>query len=152
MILLLVQFATIAGIAHCLLLWRKGVKRRNSETWDSLLARLRPEWSARGLSDHFLWKEGLSATPEDVWERMEGPKGLWTMFQNARVMLEMADYAARNGDGVDALLLATLRSDAMHIRLCVLLALGQYVFPRPAKGFASIPIARLQCTRAWPQG
>jgi hypothetical protein len=69
------------------------------------------------LSDHFLWKEGLSATPEDAWQRMEGPKGLWVMYQNARVMLEMADYAARNSESVDRLLVETLRSDAMQIRL-----------------------------------
>jgi RES domain-containing protein len=86
------------------------------------------------LSDHFLWKEGLNATPEDAWQRMEGPKGLWAMYQNARVMLEMADYAAKNSDEVDRLLLETLRSDAMQIRLCVLMALGQYAFSQASEG------------------
>jgi hypothetical protein len=114
--------------------WRKGVRRRNEQSWDSLLARLRPDWSARELSDHFLWKEGLSATPEDAWQRMEGPKGLWVMYQNARVMLEMADYAARNSDSVDRLLLETLRSDAMQIRVCVLAALAQYGFSKTSEG------------------
>jgi hypothetical protein len=86
------------------------------------------------LSDHFLWKEGLSATPEDAWKRMEGPKGLWVMYQNARVMLEMADYADRNCEGVDRLLLETLRSDAMQIRVCVLMALAQYAFSQASEG------------------
>ena len=57
------------------------------------MARLRPDWSARELSDQFLWKEGLTSTPEDTWTRMQGPHGLWVMYQNAKVMLEMADYA-----------------------------------------------------------
>jgi RES domain-containing protein len=65
---------------------------------------------------------------------MEGPKGLWAMYQNARVMLEMADYAAKNSDEVDRLLLETLRSDAMQIRLCVLMALGQYAFSQASEG------------------
>ena len=86
------------------------------------------------MSDHFLWKEGLNATPEDAWQRMEGPKGLWVMYQNARVMLEMADYAARNSDSVDRLLLETLRSDAMQIRLSVLTALAQYAFTQASEG------------------
>jgi len=99
-----------------------------------LLARLRPEWSARELSDHFLWQEGLSATPEDAWRRMEGPKGLWVIYQNARVMIEMADYAQRNCEGVDRLLVETLRSDAMQIRVCVLTALAQYALMQASEG------------------
>ncbi len=65
---------------------------------------------------------------------MDGPKGLWAMYQNARVMLEMADYAARNSADVDRLLVETLRSDAMHIRFCVLMALAQYAFSQASEG------------------
>jgi hypothetical protein len=110
------------------------VRRRNGQSWDSLLARLRPDWSASELSDHFLWKEGINATPEDAWQRMQGPRGLWVMYQNAQVMLEMADFAAKNSDSVDRVLLETLRSDAMHIRVCVLMALAQYGFTQASEG------------------
>ena len=134
MYLYLLQLAAIAGIAFYFVKWRNGVRRRNAQTWDSLLLRLRPDWSARELSDHFLWKEGLSATPEDAWQRMDGPKGLWVMFQNAKVMLEMADFASKHCKDVDRLLLETLRSDAMQIRLCVLMALGQYAFSQASEG------------------
>jgi hypothetical protein len=134
MILALLQIAAIAAIGAYLYRWRKAVRRRNAQTWDSLLARLRSDWSARELSDHFLWKEGVSATPEDAWHRMEGPKGLWVMYQNARVMLEMADYADRNCKGVDRLLVQTIHSDAMQIRVCVLMALAQYGFTQASEG------------------
>jgi hypothetical protein len=134
MILALVEIVAIAAIAFYLGRWRLSVRRRNSETWETLLAKLRPDWSARELSENFLWKEGLSATPEDAWQRMEGPKGLWVMHQNARVMLEMADYAARNCEGVDRLLIETLHSDAMQIRVCVLMALAQYAFSQASEG------------------
>jgi hypothetical protein len=134
MILTLLQIAAVLGLGFYFFRWRKSLRRRNAQSWDSLLARLRPDWSARELSDHFLWKEGLSATPEDAWQRMEGPKGLWVMYQNAQVMLAMADYAARNSDSVDRLLLETLRSDAMQIRVCVLMALAQYGFSKASEG------------------
>jgi hypothetical protein len=49
-------------------------------------------------------------------------------------MLEMADYAAKNCDNVDRLLLETLRSDAMQIRVCVLMALAQYAFSQTSEG------------------
>src|SRR5471032_962393 len=133
MILPLIQIAAIATVAIYLGRWRSNTRRRNGQSWDSLLARLRPDWSARELSDHFLWKEGLSATPEDAWKRMEGPKGLWVIYQNARVMLEMADYAARSCEGVDRLLVETLHSDAMQIRVCVLMALVQYAFTQASE-------------------
>jgi hypothetical protein len=134
MILIPLQIAVVICLGFYFCRWRSSVRRRNEQSWDSLLARLRPDWSARDLSDQFLWKEGLNATPEDAWQRMEGPKGLWVMYQNARVMLEMADYAFRNGNSVDRLLLETLRSDAMQIRLCVLTALAQYGFSKASEG------------------
>ncbi len=128
------QIAALIAIAFYLARWRKSVRRRNSQTWETLVARLRSDWSARELSDHFLWQEGLSATPEDAWRRMEGPKGLWVMYQNARVMLEMADFAAKHCEGVDRLLVETLHSDAMQIRVCVLMALSQYAFTQASEG------------------
>ena len=128
------QIAAVVAIALYLALWQKSARRRKAQTWESLLARLRPEWSARELSEQFLWKEGLSVTPEDAWQRMEGPRGLWVMYQNARVMLEMADFAARHCEGVDRLLIETLRSDAMQIRVCVLMALAQYAFTHAGEG------------------
>jgi hypothetical protein len=134
MILILLQIVVIAAVVGVFLRWRAGVRRRNSQSWDSLLARLRPEWSARDLSDQFLWKEGVNATPDDAWQRMEGPKGLWVMFQNARVMIEIADFAARNNSDVDRVLLETLRSDAMQIRVCVLMGLAQYGFSQASEG------------------
>ncbi len=134
MALILVQIAVVAAVLGFFLRWRAGIRKRNAQSWDSLIARLRPEWSARELSDQFLWKEGLNATPEDAWQRMEGPKGLWVMFQNAKVMMEMADFAARNCNDVDKVLLETLRSDAMQIRLCVLMGLVQYAFSQASEG------------------
>jgi hypothetical protein len=134
MILTELQIAAVLAIALYLVRWRQAVRRRNAQSWESLMARLRSEWSARELSDQFLWKEGLSATPEDAWQRMEGPRGLWVMYQNARVMLEMADFAAKNCEGVDRLLVETLHSDAMQIRVCVLTALAQYGFSQAGEG------------------
>jgi hypothetical protein len=134
MILPLLQIAAVVATALFLGRWRMSVRRRNAQTWETLLARLRPDWSARELSDHFLWKEGLSATPDDAWKRMEGPKGLWVMYQNARVLLEMANYAAMHCEGVDRLLVETLHSDAMQIRVCVLMALAQYAFTQASEG------------------
>jgi hypothetical protein len=134
MIFPLLQIVAVVLVALYLGRWRMSVRRRNSETWESLLAKLRPDWSARELSDQFLWKEGLTSTPEETWTRMQGPRGLWVMYQNAKVMLEMADYATRNCENIDRVLVETLRSDAMQIRVCVLMALTQYAFSQASEG------------------
>lgn len=134
MILPLLQILAFAAVAIYFGHWRASLRRRNHQSWDSLLARLRMDWSARELSDQFLWKEGLNATPDDAWRRMEGPKGLWVMYHNSRVMLEMADFAARNYPEVDRVVLETLRSDAMQIRVCVLMGLFQYAFTQASEG------------------
>ncbi len=127
MILSIVQIAAVALIALYLAWWRIGAHRRNNRTWESLIGRLRHDWNAKGLSEHFPWKEGLSASPDDTWQRIKGARGLWAMYQNARVMLEIADFAARNSD-VDPQLLDTLRSDATQIRFGALKALAECAF------------------------
>lgn len=134
MIFPLLEIGAVVLVGLCLVRWRMSIRRRNSQSWETLLSRLRPDWSARELSDQFLWKEGLNASPEDTWTRMEGPHGLWVMYQNAKVMLEMADYATRNCENVDRVLVETLRSDAMQIRLCVIMALAQYAFSHASEG------------------
>lgn len=134
MILPLLQILAFASVAIYFAYRRAGLRKRNNQSWDSLLSRLRVDWSARELSDNFLWKEGIDATPSDAWQRMEGPNGLWVMYQNSRVMLEMADFAARNNPDVDKLIVETLRSDAMQIRVCVLMCLAQYGFSQASEG------------------
>lgn len=133
MILTFLQIAVVAIVAILLVRWRAALSRRNAQSWDSLVVRLRPEWSVRGLSDHFLEKEGLNTTPEETWDRIQGLRGLRAMYQNARVMLEMADYAARNCDSPDLELLATLRSDAMQIRTLTLMTFAQYALNKASE-------------------
>lgn len=134
MLFSILQFVVIAAISLYLLCWRKGVRRQSDENWESLLARLRGDWSARELNEDLLWKEGLTATPDDAWQKMDGPKGLLAMYQNALIMQRMANYAVRNCDAVDRLLVETIYSDAIQIRVCVLMALALYGFTKASEG------------------
>jgi len=128
MISVLVSIAATVVLAVYLATRRTGLRRRNAQSWDSLLARLQPDWSAPELGDCSYRKEGPTSTLERKWNLIQGAHGLWAMFENARVMLEMADYAAQNGDSVDRELLNSIRHDAMQIRVYVVIALVQYAF------------------------
>ena len=127
----ILQIAAIAPVAIYLARWRVSIRRRNAQTWDSLVARLQPDWSGRELSVHFLSKEGLNTTPEETWDRMHGIRGIRAMYLNAGVMLEMVDYAARNiemSNSNDQVILETLRCDAMQIRSEALRVLARDAF------------------------
>jgi hypothetical protein len=134
MLLIVLQTMAIMAVAAYLHHWVVRARRRNSQTWGSLLARLRPDWNSRELDDPSLWAEAYKATPEEKWQRIEGAHGLVAMYQNASVMLEMADYAARNSETIDPELLASLRSDAMQIRVSVMVALARYAFCQVNEG------------------
>jgi len=128
MILPVLQIVAIAFAAVFLNRFRESVRRRNAQSWESLVARLRLDSSTRRLGDQSIWNGDMNVTPEEKWRLVRGAQGLWTIYENASVMLEMADYAARNSDTVDRELLANLRSDAMQIRVCVLSTLAKYAF------------------------
>ncbi len=91
MLLPLLQIAIVSALVVYFGKWRGNMRRRNIQSWDILLCQLRSDWSARELGEQFLWKEGLTATTDDIWQRLDGPRGLWAIYQNARVLLEMAD-------------------------------------------------------------
>ncbi|MGO9434470.1 MAG: hypothetical protein ACLPH3_09345 [Terracidiphilus sp.] len=126
--LTVLQIVAVALVVGYLAYLRISVGRRNKQSWESLIARLQTGWSGRQLSEHFLWKEGVSFTPDETWVHIQGTRGLWAMHKNAGVMLQMADFAARHGESVDPQLLQTLRSDAMQIRICTLKTIIQCTF------------------------
>ncbi len=134
MLITVLQIAVFPAVAIYFVHLRTNLRRRNTQSWESILARLRTDWNARTLSDHYLWKEGLSIAPEEVWERIKGVHGLWAMYHNAGVMVEMADYAARNSVSIDIELVTNLRNDAVQIRARVLRVLAQYAMEKASEG------------------
>jgi len=120
-----IMFAAAAVVL--LLRWRAQAKRCNAQTWDELVARLEPGWNAGQLSQCIADQD---SSVEERWERFHGARGLYVMFRNAQVMLDMANYAVRNCETVDRELVAALRSDALQIRVSVVVALAQYAMHR----------------------
>ena len=113
--------------------WRKNHSKRRSETWDELVAKLRPnDWGYENVTERYLYSDKIVATPENVWERISGARGLWAMYCNASILVQLADYAAEHGgaEGVPEELLESIRTDAFHTRISVLMALAQHVFSR----------------------
>ena len=105
-----------AQVAVCIALlgyfWQRQayLLRRNRQTWESLTIQLQ--------------RYPVESTNP------------WTRLQSARVAMEMADYAERNGDPDSAMpdrtQLATLRRDAMELRIASLKAVLGFAQLQPA--------------------
>jgi hypothetical protein len=126
MILPLVQVILTALLIGYAAFWRRQQTQRRAKSWQGIISQLR-------CND---WGSEVQVTTKDVWQRIQGCKGLWAMYKNSPILVQLADYAAEHGEGVDQEMLEGLRSDAFQIRLCVLLALGQYVCSASSVGAA----------------
>jgi len=124
--LLLLLAVVLPLVALFLVRWLVALFRPSRRSWASLVGRLRPDWTTRELNDSFEWDRCIVETPENIWEVMKGPKGLWVMYCNAGVMLEMVNYAVRHGTNVDRGLVGGIRSAVSSIRSSALKALGYY--------------------------
>jgi hypothetical protein len=127
MFLTIIQIVVVLAIVAYFGHWQASMRRRNRQTWESLIARLNPTLNLRPLSEYFPWKEGLHASPDQAWDRIDGLRGLRAIYRNAGVMLEIANFASRHGENVDPVLLHDIHTDAAQIRICVLGIMAQYL-------------------------
>jgi hypothetical protein len=137
MVLALIQIVlTVLLIAYAAF-WRRQQAKRRGKTWNGIVSQLSSnDWGIEEISERYLYKSEVQVTTEDVWQRIHGCKGLWAMYKNSSVLVQLADYAAEHGEGVDHEMLEGLRSDAVQIRLSVMMALGQYLFSASSVGAA----------------
>jgi hypothetical protein len=128
--------------------WRSRHSKRHAESWGQIVNKLRPnDWGYEDVTLRYLYSDRINATSEDIWQRISGAKGLWAMYHNCQVMVQLADYAAENSSDVTVPeeLLEQIRSDAFHIRMCVLMALAQHVFS-PSSIAAAVSAHRATAT------
>lgn len=144
--LLILQIVLAASLILYAAFWirQQAINRRRD--WYEIVGRLRGhDWGIEEVTENYLYKGGLLATEEDIWPRIAGAYGLMAMYNNAPILVQLADYAAEHGDGFDEELLQTLRSDAFQIRLYVMMALAQHIISASSKG-ASVHAHRATAT------
>ncbi len=147
MILTIVSIAVTAVPAAYAVYWRRAQAKRRNADWDSIVSRFRSnnEFGFAEITDRYLYSPGIQATPQDIWPRIQGVNGLWAMFVNAGVLMELADYASTHGgEAVPEMLIEELRSDALQLRLAVLIAMVRYGFSRSGVS-ASVNAHRAAC-------
>jgi hypothetical protein len=134
MILPIISTASVTALIGYAVYWRNSQAKRRSADWDSIVSRLRSnsEFGFSEITDRYLYSEEINATPADIWQRIDGANGLWAMFTNAGVLMELADYATEHGEDVPEQLIEELRSDALQLRIAVLISLAKFAFSRSA--------------------
>ncbi len=135
MILPLIQILVTVALLAYAVIWRRQQVKRRGRSWDEIVSALRAnDWGFDQVAEGSPFRGEIKATPQDIWSRIDGARGLWAMYTNAPLFVQLADYAAEHGNDPDEALLESLRSDAFQIRLCVLLALGKYAMSRSTVG------------------
>jgi hypothetical protein len=135
MLLPLLQIVATAILIGYASIWRRQQIKRRKKSWNQIVSRLLDhDWGIEEIAESYLYKGGIRATPADIWQRITGCRGLWAMYKNAPVLVDLADYAAEHGEGTDEELLERLRSDAFQIRLYVILALAQHAMSASSVG------------------
>ena len=120
MILPLLQVILTALLIAYAAFWRRQQTKRRDKSWNGIISQLRGnDWGIEEISERFLFKSEVQVTPKDVWARIHGCKGLWAMYKNSPVLVQLADYAAEHGQDVEREMLEGMRSDAFQIRLHV---------------------------------
>jgi len=122
----ILESAGTVGVAAYLYLWRIGLYRSHTTSLESLLARLRPGWNARELTGLNASDGEADSESGDYWKKLWNAHGLWAMYSNAGVMLEIVNCASLHCSSADPELLAALRRDAMEIRINVLKTAVRY--------------------------
>ena len=124
--LVLVEIGVIVLGATYLAWWQIRLRQRRAVAWKTLVTHLQPKRANSEFGQHHNWNQELFVTPEEKWRAINGAQGLWAMYENAGVMLDIANYAASNSTEADPELIAALRRDAFQIRVSVAVALSKY--------------------------
>jgi hypothetical protein len=131
----LFQILLAVGLIAFVGLWRRAQAKRKQRSWNEIVGALRiNDWGLDEVSERYLYRGDIKATPADIWKRIDGARGLWAMYCNVPVLVQLADYAVEHGTDSNEALLEDLRSDAFRIRLCVLMAIAKYAVSHSTSG------------------
>jgi hypothetical protein len=121
-----VQIVLAVTLIAFLALWRRAQAKRKQHSWNDIISALcASDWGMQEVSERYLYRSGINATPSDIWNRIDGARGLRAMYKNAPLLIQVADYAAEHSGDPDIALLEELRNDAFRLRLFALSALAK---------------------------
>jgi hypothetical protein len=110
------QFAILLFSTAYLVHRRVALRTRLRRSWPAIVARLHPALGDSSRADTSTALDSCFSA-EEIETRVATREGRAGMFREAGVMLEMADYAERNGEAEVAPVVARLRAHALKIRV-----------------------------------
>ena len=110
------QLALFLIFAACLGSARIGLQLRNARSWDAIVKRLLVRLDLDPKSADTAAKMDERFTNDAIEQRAGTVGGRRMLFHAAGAMMEMADYAERNGGGAARPAAENLRDHAMAIR------------------------------------
>jgi len=124
---LFLQVAVWGALLAYLWRCRAYMYRRSRANWADLIAQLASPSMLEG--DMECGIAGLSPLNHATPMNTPGRRAAWQRFKDARIAMEMADYAERNSvASMDRTTLASIRKDAMQTRISSLEVLAKSLF------------------------
>jgi hypothetical protein len=110
--------------------WGSRRYRSSQMDWNLLVASIRPNGHVEEIVPGFRWSEKHVFEQDHIWKRLQGAQGLWDIYHNAGVYVRLADFALASGAQIPESVIEQIHSDALQLRVCILLAISQYVVSR----------------------
>jgi hypothetical protein len=129
----LLQIAWTGILSLYLLQSRAYFRERNLKSWEGIAGQIHFDSNDQRRDDMSFWAKFLGTTEDRIHGHSRNFGRLWSLFRDARIVLEMTDYAERNGElgpaAVERAAIASLRKDAMRIRIFTVRTLARSVLP-----------------------
>ncbi len=145
----LLLLAFVSGYMYLAARWTAKRRHARKLDWDSLANDVRSNAEIEMLVPNFRWTETHSFEQDHLWERI-GLRGFWDIYHNAGVYVRMVDFAVAGGTQLPEKVIEELQSDVLQLRLCVLLAIAQWMLSRTvANGVNCGKAIQLYCGLAY---
>jgi hypothetical protein len=92
-----VQVMLVIALIAFVGLWRRAQAKQKRRSWGDVISALcAGDWGMQEISERYLYREGINATPSDISNKVDGIRGLRAMYTNAPLLVQLADYAAEH--------------------------------------------------------
>ena len=138
-------FLIVAGAAVCL---ARSIVREKVDSLQDVMRRFSDGAPlVSDLSDRGMFNEGLDCPTEELWERSGGLAGMWTMYCNLAVLIDVLHQLDKRYDltGPQERGIRRTCCDAMHARLTIAKAL--LTLPTLSSSLKTRPMA--QCCEVY---
>jgi len=134
MLWIILQVALAAALLVGAFRLQVSLHRQRSREWSQILAGLSQSGgSLSQLSYGSIFSAGLDCPVAEVWDKIDGTRGLWAIFRNAGVLLEALNYMESDCETSPSFLqlIGHIRENGRRVRIAAAVGLLKSLLSTP---------------------